>query len=505
MLPGHLILESQPMHHRYIPGPGIDSVVPPFPQLLLLAQSALAQTYDAVVVGAGLSGLGAAKALSEAGKSFIVLEARDRVGGRVLNRALKDGGYTEVGAEFIGETQDKVLALARELGLELYPEYNTGESVLYHKGKRQTYASSPVPPVDELSTTQVLTVIASLNALVLGVDVQNPWNSTLADHWDKKTFDEWLKPFLLTESARFLIQAAVETVFSVEPDEISLLYTLSYIAAAGNETTKGTFDRLISIDNGGAQQWRVDGGTQLLAIRLAEKLGNVRLSAPVRKIAKTDESSYTVTLKDGSTVQGAHVVVAMSPPLARQITYEPALPAARDQLTAQMRMGSIGKAIAVYDSSWWRTAEAGGLTGQAVSDTGLARSTFDQSLREGHNPPVSALMTFLEAGQMREYDNKTEAEITAQVDRDFVTYFGARAGGDNVKEWVVQRWDLEEYSQGGPTAVAGPGIYTNYGPALRQRVGNLHFAGTESSDYWIGYMEGALRSGYRAAAEIIKG
>ncbi|KAK8022263.1 hypothetical protein PG993_013030 [Apiospora rasikravindrae] len=462
------------------------------PQLLLLAQSALAQTdptYDAIIVGGGLSGPGAAKSLSEAGKTFVVLEARDRVGGRVLNHPLQDGGYTEVGAEFVGETQDKVLDLAAELGLELYPEYNTGDNVLYHKGERSTYASSPVPPVDALSTTQVLTVIASINALVSGVDVQNPWNSTLAEHWDKKTFDEWLKPFLLTESARFLIDAAVETVFSVEADELSLLYALTYVAAAGNETTKGTFDRLISIDDGGAQQWRVDGGTQLLAIELAEKLGN--------------DNSYTVTLKDGSTVKGAHVIVAMSPPLARQITYEPALPEARDQLTAQMRMGSIGKAIAVYETSWWREEAHGSLTGQAVSDSGLARSTFDQSLREGHNPPVSALMTFLEADQMREYDNKTEAEITEQVGKDFVAYFGDAAG--EVKEWVVQRWDLEEYSQGGPVAVAGPGIYTNYGPALKQSVGNLHFAGTESSDYWIGYMDGALRSGYRAAAEIIEG
>lgn len=371
-----------------------------------------------------------------------------------------------------------------------------------------------IPPVDALSQTQVLTVIGSLNALALGVDVQNPWNSTLAAHWDKKTFDQWLKPFLLTESARFLIDAAVETVFFVEADELSLLYALTYDTAAGNETTKGTFDRLISIDDGGAQQWRVDGGTQLLAIRLAEKLGNdnVRLGAPVSKISKgnEDDDAYTVTLKDGTTVSGAHVVVAMSPPLARQITYEPALPEARDQLTAQMRMGSIGKTIAIYETSWWREEAYGSLTGQAVSDSGLARSTFDQSLRPGHSPPVSALMTFLEADQMREYDNKTEAEITGQVAKDFAAYFAAEGGAAaevvaDVKEWVVQRWDLEEYSQGGPVAVAGPGIYTNYGPALKQRVGNLHFAGTEASDYWIGYRDGALRSGYRAAAEVIEG
>ncbi|KAK7960918.1 amine oxidase [Apiospora saccharicola] len=488
------------------------------PQLLLLAQTTLAQplsSYDTIVIGGGLSGLGAAKSLSSAGKTFVVLEARDRVGGRVWNRELQGGGYTEVGAEFVGETQDKVLALAAELGLELYPEYNTGSNVLYHRGERTTYGATPVPPVDGLSQTQLMTVIGSLNTLSLGIDVQNPWNSTLAPHWDKKTLEQWLQPFLLTETARFLIETAIETVFSVKPDEMSLLYALTYVAAAGNETTKGTFDRLISIDDGGAQQWRVDGGTQLLAIKLAEKLGNdnIRLSSPVSKISKCadDDDAYTVTLKDGTTVRGAHVIVAMSPPLARQITYEPSLPEARDQLTAQMRMGSIGKAIAIYETAWWRSEAHGSLTGQAVSDSGLARSTFDQSLRPGHSPPVSALMTFLEADQMREYDNKTEAEVTEQVGRDFAAYFAAE--GDeaaaeavaNVKEWVVQRWDLEEYSQGGPVAVAGPGIYTNYGPALKQRVGNLHFAGTEASDYWIGYMDGALRSGYRAAAEVIEG
>ncbi|KAK8015616.1 hypothetical protein PG991_008504 [Apiospora marii] len=468
------------------------------PQLLLLAQTTLAQTnYDAIIVGGGLSGLGAAKALSEAGKSFVVLEARDRVGGRVWNRELQDGGYTEVGAEFVGETQDKVLDLAAELGLELYPEYNTGNNVLYHKGERTTYATSPIPPVDLLSQTQIGAVILELNTLSLGVDVQNPWDSALAAPWDKQTFDQWLRAKGLTESARFLIDAAVETVFSVEADELSLLYALTYIAAAGNETTKGTFDRLISIDDGGAQQWRVDGGTQLLAIRLAEKLGNdnVRLGAPVSKISKGSDDAYTVTLKDGSTVHGAHVIVAMSPPLARQITYEPALPRARDQLTAQMRMGSIGKAIAVYATSWWREEAHGSLTGQAVSDSGLARSTFDQSLRPGHNPPVSALMTFLEADQMREYDNRTEAEITEQVGRDFAKYFVAK---DDAAA-------AEKVADGGPVAVAGPNIYTNYGPALKQRVGNLHFAGTEASDYWIGYMDGALRSGYRAAAEVIDG
>ena len=482
-------------------------------QPLLSAQTTLAQTtYDAVIVGGGLSGLGTAKALSEAGKSFVVLEARDRVGGRVWNRELKDGGYTEVGAEFVGETQDRVLDLAAELGLELYPEYNMGNNVLYQKGKRMTYSSAPIPPLDSKTQAQLGALIPKLNTLALGVNVENPWDSSLAADWDKQTFDQWLEQFGLTDSARFLIDTAVETVFSVEADELSLLYTLTYIAAAGNETSKGTFDRLISIDDG-AQQWRVDGGTQLLAIRLAEKLGkdNIRLSAPVRKICKGDDDAYTVTLKDGSSVSGAHVIVAMSPPLARQITYEPALPKARDQLTAQMRMGSIGKAIAVYETPWWREEAHGSLTGQAVSDSGLARSTFDQSLRPGHNPPVSALMTFLEADQMREYDDKTEAEITEQVGRDFANYFVAEEDAAaaelvaDVKEWVVQRWDLEEYSQGGPVAVAGPGTYTNYGPALKQRVGNLHFAGTEASDYWIGYMDGALRSGYRAAAEVIEG
>jgi monoamine oxidase len=456
--------------------------------------------YDAVIVGGGLSGLGAAKALSEAGKSFVVLEARDRTGGRVHTVQLENGGYVEVGAQFIGPTQDEVIALALELDLALYETYDTGNNVLYHQGEAKPYESDSVlgaiPPVDIISLTQLLTIQGTLDAMATEIDIENPWNSTKAAEWDSITLEAWLDDQLLTETARFLLDATIHSVFSVEADELSLLYSIAYIAAAGNATTPGTFERLTSTGDG-AQMWRVDGGTELLASRLAERVGNVRLSSPVQSIAAPSEagSPYVVTVADGTEVLGEHVIVAMSPPMADLITYDPPLPAARKALSEQVKMGILGKAIGIYETPFWRED---GLTGQAVSDAGLGRVTYDSSPRD---PTHGAVMAFLEADNLREYLDATDEEISAQVQSDFVNYFGEQAA--NATEWVVFVWNREEYSRGGPTAVAGPGIYTQYGPALKQQVGNLHFAGTESSDYWVGYMDGALRSGYRVAAEVI--
>jgi monoamine oxidase len=459
--------------------------------------SACPATVDVAIVGAGLAGLSAAIQLSAANKSVLVIEARDRVGGRVLNAKLPGGGVTEVGAQFIGPTQDRVIALAAELGLETFATYNTGENVLWQNGTRSTYSTSGLdaaPPIDDLSLLQLATALDQLDTMAMEINVTAPWTHPRALEWDSMTFGSWLDNATPLQPARSLLDVATTSIFSAEPRELSLLYTLAYIASAGNETTPGSIGRLTSTTSG-AQDRRVKGGTQLLAIRLAERLGveRIALSAPVRQIEKTD-SGYMVTA-DGLVVQAKHVVIAMSPPLAARIIYDPILPAKRDQLTQRLPMGSIGKAIALYDTPFWR---ADGLTGQAVSDSGVVRSTFDSSPEDG---AYGAMMGFIEADEMRKFDDKSEAEIQAEVVKDFVNYFGPKAA--HPTSWVIQRWDNEEFSRGGPVAFAPPGVLTQYGSALTQRVEGIHFAGTESAAYWTGYMDGAVRSGERVAREIL--
>ena len=445
-----------------------------------------------------MAGLSAAKDLTVANKSVLVIEARDRVGGRVLNVKLPTDGITEVGAEFVGPTQDRVLALAAELGLETYATYNIGDNVLWHNATRSTYsttgANGNLLPIDASSLAQVGLAEATLDSLAGQINVTSPWTHPNALEWDSMTFASWLDNVTTLTSARSLLDVASTSIFSAEPRELSFLYTLAYIASAGNETTPGTIDRLISTGNG-AQQSRVNGGTQLLAIKLAERLGNetIALNAPVRLIERV-KGVYHVTA-DGLTVNAKHVVIAMSPPLAARITYEPLLPAARDQLTQRLSMGSIGKAIAVYDTPFWRSE---GLNGQVVSDSGVVRTTFDNT---PNHSSYGVIMGFIEADEMRAFDAKSEDEIKAAVVQDYVNYFGPKAA--NATSWVIQRWDNQEFSRGGPVAVAAPGVLTQYGPALTQPFQGIHFAGTESASYWTGYMEGAIRSGERVAKEIL--
>ena len=271
-------------------------------------------------------------------------------------------------------------------------------------------------------------------------------------------------------------------------------HTIAYIASAGNETNPGIFQRLIAT-SGGAQERRIKGGTQLLAIKLAKRLGKNRiaLNAPVRRIQKCN-TGYNVAA-DGLTVRAKHVVIAMSPPLAARIIYHPLLPASRDQLSQRLPMGSLGKAIAVYDTPFWRAA---GLNGRVLSDSGAVRATYDNSPEDGS---YGALMGFIEADEMRKLDGKSEDAVKAEVLKDFVKYFGQQA--EHPKSWAIQRWDNEEFSRGAPVAFAPPGVLTQYGPSLTQPFQGIHFAGTETAPYWTGYMDGAIRAGESVAKEII--
>jgi monoamine oxidase len=461
------------------------------------AASAATRDVDVAVVGGGLAGLTAARELVAGGKIVVVLEARDRVGGRVVNLPLANGSVTEGGGEFIGPTQDRIKALADSLGVATFTTYNTGKNLLYKDGKKTAYATDgvfgSVPPVDAAGLANAAIVQASLDDMAKQVPVDAPWTAAKAAEWDKQTFESWLNANAVIPSAKFLLDVATTSIFSAQPRELSLLYVLFYIAAAGNESNAGTLERLTDTANG-AQESRFVGGSQQVPIKLAASLGDrVVLKAPVRSIAQSG-GKYTVTA-DGITVTARRVVVALPPPLASRISYDPLLPAARDQLSQRMPMGSIGKAIAVYDTPFWR---ADGLNGQVVSDAGVVRSTFDNS------PPdasYGALMGFIEADEMRAYDASGVDEVKAAVLKDYANYFGDKAKSPT--SFVLQRWDNEGFSRGGPVAYAPPGVLTEYGAALRKPVGGIHWAGTETSTYWNGYMDGAVRSGERVAKEVL--
>jgi monoamine oxidase len=469
---------------------------------ITVSSAAVPECIDVAIVGAGLSGLSTAKNLISGGKSVVVLEARNRVGGKVFNKQLKNGGVTEVGAEFVGPTQDRVLAYISELGLKTYPTYSKGNSGLWRNNTRTVYLSDPafggLPPVSDYGLTQTAEGVGQIEAWAASLNVSAPWSHPQAKEWDSISVEQWMQKQGFGSDATLLFTLFTKSVLSVEPREVSLLYTIAYVASAGNETNPGTISRLITVEGGG-QESRVVGGTGLIPQRLADKVGKERIkfNAQVTSIKKQNDGTYVVVSKAG-TIKAKRVVLALAPPLIETIAFSPPLPAARQQLNKLMKMGAIGKGVAIYQTPFWRADED--LNAQFLSDIGPTRSTYDNT---PETPSYGALMGFILGDDMRALDSKPDAAVQAAVTSQYVQFFGAKAR--NTTEFVVQRWDLEEFSKGGPVAVAPPNVLVRYGEALRKKFGGIHFAGTETSVYWTGYMDGAIRSGERVAKEILDG
>ena len=458
-----------------------------------------ARSADVIVVGAGLAGLTAARQVVRAGRSAVVLEARNRVGGRVLNHALVGGDYAELGGMFTGPTQTHIQALAKEMGVGLFPTYNTGNNVFYANGRRLEYPSDTpfgTAPPDPVVAGDIAASVSQLDEMSKNVPVARPWTSSSAEEWDRQTLDTWLREHTSgSDEFMAVASAATNAIFGCEPRELSLLYTLFYIAASGNERNEGTFERNFNTADG-AQESRFIGGAQTIPLRMAARLGQrIVLNAPVRRI---DQSSSGVTVvSDRVTARGKRVIVAIPPTLAGRIDYRPRLPALRDQLTQHMPQGTLMKFEAIYDRPFWRDA---GLTGQTVSENGPVKVTFDTSPRDGR-PGI--LMGFIGGHDARVWQHRPASERRAAALQNLVNYFGA--GARNPRQIVEFNWSTEVWNRGCPVAVLGPGTLIDFGTALRTPFGRVHWAGTETSTYWNGYMDGAVRSGKRAAREVLAG
>lgn len=451
---------------------------------------------DVAVVGAGLSGLSAAREIVAAGRSVVVLEARDRVGGRTLNHDLGAGKVVEIGGQWVGPTQDKIVALGRDMGVGTFKTYNQGNYLYYQNGSLTPYSPSgplgAVPP-DYTGAADAEKAILQLDQMASTVPLDKPWTASNAQSWDSQTFETFKLNNTSTPGGRTLLDLAIEAVFACEPRDISLLHVLFYIHSAGNETTPGILERLINTA-GGAQESRFVGGSQLVSIKLAQALGRrIVLSSPVRRIAQ-DSSGVTV-YSDKATVKAGSVIVTGPPSLSAGIRYEPDLPPIRAQLLQRFPQGSVIKCEAVYDRPFWRDH---GLAGQVTSDTGPVRVTFDNSPPDG-SPGV--LLGFIEGHDARVFGQVSPAERQAAVVANFVTYFGPEAA--HPRGFIEMNWSTELWTRGCYVGFTPPGVLLDYGEAIRAPVGRMHFAGAETSDYWNGYMDGAVRSGVRAAHEAL--
>jgi monoamine oxidase len=220
----------------------------------------------------------------------------------------------------------------------------------------------------------------------------------------------------------------------------------------------------------------------------------VRLNAPVQSITQTRKGVKVVA--SGITVDAKRVVVAVPPTLAREIRFTPSLPAAKQRLLARYTPGDLIKVQLIFAEPWWR---AKGLSGQIVVPAGPVGATYDNTPESGAPGVILGFVGGRFAKTFRTLD--PGARKQAVVD-EFAAALGDEARGDS--DYFDLDWTAERYTKGCPTGSFAPGQMSKLGAYIRPAIGRIHWAGTETADYWAGYMDGAVRSGERAAKEVAK-
>lgn len=441
---------------------------------------------DVVVVGAGLAGLATARLLADSGMDVIVLEARDRVGGRTLSVEHR-GARIEHGAQWIGARQLRVAALARELGLHTFPQHHQGTKVVDLHGERSTYEGR-IPALSWLTLIETEIGIRRLDAMARRVPLDDPSRADRATEWDATTVEALRARLIKTRDGRRMFDLAVRTVMGAEPSELSLLHFLFYINSAGG------FQKLIDIPDG-AQQLRLRDGTQSLSLGLVERIGadRVRLATPVRAVEQRDDEVALTT--DEGEVRGRFAVIAIPPHLVGRVRFEPALPVGRDQLLQRWAMGATTKVIAFYPEASWRTR---GLSGEAIASGSPISCLFDNT---SHDGKVASIVGFVVGNDARRWSSLPLAERRATALAEIERLLGVPAA--LASHYDEHDWAGEPWTGGCPVAALPPGALSTLAGALRAPFGRIHWAGTETSRYWNGYLEGALASAERVGAEIL--
>jgi len=444
------------------------------------------QEADVVVVGAGFAGMIAARNLRRAGKTVVVLEARDRVGGRIKAGTIA-GKTVDVGGMWVGPTQTRLLSLIKEYGLSIYPQFESGNSITELGGKR-TEAREEDVGLDPQTERELELLVQELDRLSSELPLDSPWSLPRAAEFDSITVEEWIDAHTKNEAVRGFFRAVNRTYISADAKQMSFLFFLFYIR------TCDKFETMYGIKDA-AQAFRISSGMHGVAASVAKELGgSIVLKAPVKAISQDDSGASVFS--DAGEWSCDFVVVAVPLPLSVRIAYDPPLPAHRDILAQRMPMGSIIKYWVAYERPFWRDHSWNGIV---FSDVPPSAGVYDGTLPEGG---AGLLVGFIDADGALKLTGLPQEERKKIIVSRLVDWLGAEAG--HPIDYEDNDWPSEQYSRGCFEAWTFPGVLTTVGKSIREPVGRIHWAGTETSEKWMGYVDGAIRSGERAATEVLE-
>jgi monoamine oxidase len=447
-----------------------------------------AQHHEVVVVGAGFAGLMAARRLVAQGIDAVVIEARDRVGGRVHNVDIGAGGMQEIGGEWLAVDHTAMRALVKELGLELFKSHHTGRHIFIGRdGVLRTHTDNGPPEADG-KLLPLADAISRFDVVAAQVSLDAPWASPIAAELDRISLEQWLCDNVAEVDSRDALRLMIGSFLATSASSVSMLHA-AFMTASGGGGIGKLWALVLTLTD------RVEGGSQAIANVMARDLATrVCLLDAVRACDVLPDGTVRVQTKHRQ-ITADRVVLAIPPLMLNSIQFSPVLPGWRMQLYQRMPMGAVVKCIAVYRTPFWREV---GLSGQASAPHELVAEAFDNSPSDGR---VGALTTFVVAEEALRLGLMTAAERRAVVLEGFAKFFGPQALDATQFHDCV--WTDEAWSQGGYQGNPTPGTLSTLGSKLRTAIPPFHFAGTETSLRGYGHMEGAILSGQRAADEIL--
>lgn len=434
-----------------------------------------------VVVGAGLAGMTAALDLVDAGRDVVVLEARDRVGGRVFTHYFDDTTHAELGGESIDDNHAAILALLDrfELRTERRPVEARDDSIVHYDGTRTPIAAFLERDGGKVAA-DYFRFMSELDAVSAGVDPEHPERFERAAELDAISLDAFIVSLRLVPEAEFLVCLEYRGEYNAEPADLSMLF----IAQQNEGEDPGPE---------GVETMRIAGGNSTLTAAMASTLGDrIQLSSAVTKIEHADDG--VVVHAGDVAVEASHVVLAIPMMPLRAVSFDPTLDAAAAAMIAGLDLGAAAKVVNEYAARFWTSISPSGSTltdlpfhvAWAATDSYASVAGLLTQFITGDGAVTAAAL-----------DDATRIEtFGAMLDEVFPEGVSLRTGRNATMAWA------NEPFTGGGYAIFRPGQVVPFWPVLREGRGRIRFAG-EHTEALIGYMESAIRSGHRVAGEIV--